>query len=83
MIFYFLFYFYRILAEEIHVHIFKKCSNFCKRQWSAVANQVIIKEYLCCNLNEAFFFSKITPRQENSSDCGIFVCKVNNAINKI
>ena len=51
--------------EEIH--ILKRCNKFCKHQWSAVTSQVVIREYLCCNLNEEFF-SQITPIQENSSD---------------
>ena len=72
----------RILVEEIHTCILKKCTKLCKHQWSAETSQVIIREYLCCNLNEEFF-SQITSRQENSSDWCVFICKVINATNKI
>ena len=47
-----------ILAEEIHM--LKKCTKFCKHQWSAVTSKVTIREYLYCNLNEEVFFTDYT-----------------------
>ena len=66
--------------EEIH--ILKKCTKLCNIQWNAVTSQVIIREYLYCNLNEKYYH-RLHLDKKNSSDCGIFVCKVINAINKI